>query len=186
MGERAGMVAFVTTARMRERDLAAEALTLSADLSRLACVLAFGAAPEGAVRLAGVQDAGSLPVDGDYASYVAGLARGPNDTVTLAWTSGTEGVPKGVPRSYGDWEVVGHATSQCPRLMPEDRLLNLFPMVNAGGLGGMFLPWLLLGCTLTQHHPFSLRCSWTRSSGSGSPTPARRRSSWTRSSGTRR
>lgn len=29
-------------------------------------------------------------------------------------------------------------------------------MVNGGGLAGMFLPWLLHGTFLVQHHPFDI------------------------------
>ncbi len=29
-------------------------------------------------------------------------------------------------------------------------------MVNAGGMAGMFLPWLMLGARLVQHHPFDI------------------------------
>ena len=41
-------------------------------------------------------------------------------------------------------------------LGPEDVLLNPFPMVNMAGIGGMLLPWLLVGCRLVQHQPFDL------------------------------
>lgn len=154
MGARAGIEGFVTMGRAAGRELAAEALALREELPTLRAVLAFGdRIPAGVVLL----DGGAAPgAEGEYAAYVRDLERSPNDCVTLAWTSGTEGEPKGVPRAHGDWEVIGHATSQSPRLTPSDVLLNLFPMVNAGGLGGMFMPWLLLGCTLVQHHPFAL------------------------------
>ena len=155
MGNRAGIDAFLTVGRALRRDLAAEALALREGVPSLRVVLAFGAdLPSSVVP---VEDAAEDPAAvAQYAAYVRDLDRSPNDCVTLAWTSGTEGEPKGVPRAHGDWEVVGNATCQSPRLTPDDVLLNLFPMVNAGGLGGMFMPWLLLGCTLAQHHPFSL------------------------------
>lgn len=89
-------------------------------------------------------------------AYADDLRLGSSDPVTIVWTSGTEGFPKGVPRSYGEWEVLGRACSQSPRIVPEDVLLNPFPMVNGGGLAGMFVPWLLNGCTLVQHHPFDI------------------------------
>lgn len=149
MGERAGIVAFVTTAHALGRDLAAEALGLVEVVGTLRAVVSYGEPPAGAVAVTQTGDPA-------YDEHLAQLERHPNDCVTLAWTSGTEGEPKGVPRAYGDWEVVGHATSESPRLRPDDVMLNLFPMVNAGGLGGMFMPWLLLGTTLVQHHPFSL------------------------------
>jgi acyl-CoA synthetase (AMP-forming)/AMP-acid ligase II len=61
-----------------------------------------------------------------------------------------------VPRSHGDWQAVALGTISTPRLTGDDVLLNPFPMVNAGGLAGMFQPWLMLGARLVQHHPFDL------------------------------
>ena len=156
MGTRAGIEGFVTVGRALGRDLAAEALALGDGVPTLRGVFVFGdEVPTGAVPIE-ADDNVVTAVRDEYTAYVRDLERSANDTVTLAWTSGTEGEPKGVPRAHGDWEAVGHATSQSPRLTSEDVLLNLFPMVNAGGLGGMFMPWLLLGCTLAMHHPFSL------------------------------
>ncbi len=76
--------------------------------------------------------------------------------MTLCWTSGTEGVPKGVPRAHGDWQAIALGTIETPRITSDDVLLNPFPMVNAGGMAGMFLPWLMLGARLVQHHPFDI------------------------------
>jgi acyl-CoA synthetase (AMP-forming)/AMP-acid ligase II len=154
MGNRAGIVGFLTTAHAAKRDLGAEAVALRADVPSLATVFVFGEeAVEGAVL---IEDDEIALADGGYEEALRTLVVSPNDCATLAWTSGTEGEPKGVPRAHGDWEVVGRATSQAPRLGPDDVLLNLFPMVNAGGIAGMFMPWLMLGCTLVQHHPFSM------------------------------
>lgn len=80
----------------------------------------------------------------------------PNDCATICWTSGTESIPKGIPRAFGDWEVAGTACCQAPILGPDDVVLNPFPMVNMGGISGCFEPWLILGCTLVQHQPFDL------------------------------
>ncbi len=80
----------------------------------------------------------------------------PNDCLTICWTSGTEGSPKGVPRTHLDWLAFSWATVDAPRMVAEDVLLNPFPMVNMAGINGMFLPWLRTGCVLVQHHPFDL------------------------------
>ena len=82
--------------------------------------------------------------------------------MTLSWTSGTEGFPKGVPRAHGDWQAVTLGTISTPKLTPDDVLLNPFPMVNAGGMAGMFMPWMMLGATLVQHHPFDLEVFLTQ------------------------
>ncbi|EFQ84826.1 AMP-binding enzyme [Aeromicrobium marinum DSM 15272] len=156
MGEAAGLVAFVTAARAVGRDLAAEAVELSGDLPMLRTVLAFGPdVPAGVVGL----DAEAADAHGDSADleeHLDSFDPHPNDCATLVWTSGTEGRPKGVPRAHGDWAVLGQACAEAPRLTGDDVLLNPFPMVNGGGLAGMFMPWLTLGATLAQHHPFDL------------------------------
>ena len=139
MGRRADLVALVTYAAR-----VGEAEALKADLPTLHTVL----------------DVADLPA-ADPAPAHRGEA---NDVITLAWTSGTEGEPKGVPRAYGDWEVVGHATIAEPRgCTSDDVLLNLFPMVNAGGLGGMFMPWLLLGARWSSTTRSPSTSSWARS-----------------------
>lgn len=134
----AGAEVFVTADQAVGRPLAAEARELVADVVTIDDI-----APTAAQR--------------DQAdAYAASLDLTSADLVTIVWTSGTEGLPKGVPRGYGDWEVLGTATSQSPRLTGDDVLLNPFPMVNGGGLAGMFLPWLLHGTFLVQHHPFDI------------------------------
>nr|WP_255670408.1 AMP-binding protein [Aeromicrobium wangtongii] len=156
MGEAAGVEVFVSAAHATGRRLAAEHVELAADLPTLHTVLAFGDEPvEGAGGLEGLMAAASNDSP-QLRRHLERLDRHPNDCVTLVWTSGTEGSPKGVPRAYGDWEVLGLSCIQSPRLTSSDILLNPFPMVNGGGLAGMFMPWLLLGTTLVQHHPFDL------------------------------
>ncbi|MEQ8265610.1 MAG: class I adenylate-forming enzyme family protein [Parvibaculum sp.] len=79
-----------------------------------------------------------------------------NDAATICWTSGTEARPKGVPRSHNHWHVAGVACSDAAGLQPGDTVLNPFPLVNMAAIGGCFMPWLLTGGTLVQHHPFDL------------------------------
>jgi acyl-CoA synthetase (AMP-forming)/AMP-acid ligase II len=153
MGTMAGLRALVTTERVGRSRLAEQAARL--DLPSLSVVLSWGVELPAGVRPLDRELAGE---DGDaaYRDYVAALELHPNDCVTLCWTSGTEGVPKGVPRAHGDWQAIALGTISTPRLTPDDVLLNPFPMVNAGGMAGMFLPWLMLGARLVQHHPFDL------------------------------
>ena len=92
----------------------------------------------------------------EYRSHVAALRPHPNDCTMIIFTSGTTGVPKGVPRAYGDSMASARNTVGVPRLTGDDVLLNSMPMVNAGSIAGIFLPWLLTGCRLVQHDPFDL------------------------------
>jgi acyl-CoA synthetase (AMP-forming)/AMP-acid ligase II len=145
MGTLAELKAFVTVARANKARLAEQASTLK--VPSLAKVLAWGEdLPPGVVDL-DVSIADGQPET---------IELHPNDCVTLCWTSGTEGFPKGVPRAHGDWQAVAMGTISTPKLTGDDVLLNPFPMVNAGGMAGMFLPWLMLGARLVQHHPFDL------------------------------
>lgn len=79
-----------------------------------------------------------------------------DDIATICWTSGTEGVPKGVPRSHNEWLAIPENIILSARLAPGCHLLNPFPLVNMAGIAGQFLPWLILGGKLAMHHPFDL------------------------------
>lgn len=155
MGTLAGMRAFVTVTRAGRARPAVRGSGLLDAVGSLRTVLAWGDdVPDGVTDLgAAMADTGG---DEEYRGYLAGLEIHPNDCVTLCWTSGTEGIPKGVPRAHGDWQTIATATIETPKLTGDDVLLNPFPMVNAGGMAGMFLPWLLLGARLVQHHPFDI------------------------------
>lgn len=155
MGTRAGLSAFLTVTRANKRRPAQTAADLQARIPTLHTVLAWGNdLPAGALDLD--QEMADDTGDADYRAYLDGLERHPNDCVTLCWTSGTEGIPKGVPRAHGDWMAVALGTIETPKITSDDVLLNPFPMVNAGGMAGMFLPWLMLGSRLVQHHPFDI------------------------------
>jgi Acyl-CoA synthetases (AMP-forming)/AMP-acid ligases II len=79
-----------------------------------------------------------------------------DDIVTICWTSGTEGVPKGVPRSHNHWIAGSLAHYDGAQIRRGDRLLNPFPLVNMAALGGCFMSWLRAAGTLLLHHPFEL------------------------------
>jgi acyl-coenzyme A synthetase/AMP-(fatty) acid ligase len=155
MGTLAGLSAFVTVARANKIRPAARAYGLLGRIPTLTSVLAWGNdLPAGVVALD--TDLARPDSEAEYQHYLAGIELHPNDCVTLCWTSGTEGVPKGVPRAHGDWQAIAIGTIDTPKLTSDDVLLNPFPMVNAGGMAGMFLPWLVLGARLVQHHPFDI------------------------------
>jgi acyl-CoA synthetase (AMP-forming)/AMP-acid ligase II len=145
----------LTSAKIGARANAEEVAGYRSAIPSLEHVLAHGAAlPEGVLPV----DALTAAVDDTAAvsRYAAEHPADPNDCVTICWTSGTEGTPKGVPRSHYDWLAICWGTVDAPRLTEDDVLLNPFPMVNMAGINGMFLPWLRVGCVLVQHHPFDL------------------------------
>lgn len=138
--------AFITVAGFRGADYASLALQLMSGRGPV-LLLGGGEAP-GAVTLAAGDGA-----DGDLATAAPPAA---DDTFTICWTSGTEGVPKGVPRSHNHWVAIGWAHFDGARLRDGDRLLNPFPLVNMGAIGGCFLSWLRAAGTLILHHPLDL------------------------------
>lgn len=79
-----------------------------------------------------------------------------DDIVTLCFTSGTTGTPKAVPRSHNEWFSIALATIDGAGLKAGARMLNPFPLVNMAGIGGMIVPWLMLGGVLMNHHPLDL------------------------------
>ncbi|HKU13836.1 MAG TPA: class I adenylate-forming enzyme family protein [Steroidobacteraceae bacterium] len=79
-----------------------------------------------------------------------------DDIFTICWTSGTEGVPKGVPRSHNHWISGSLAHFDGAQIRRGDRLLNPFPLVNMAAIGGCFMSWLRAAGTLLLHHPFEL------------------------------
>jgi acyl-CoA synthetase len=144
----------VTMTRIGPRAAAVEAVAVAARSPGLRSVLAFGPDPPPGVtaldqRLAGAERSA-------VEDYVAGLAPDPNDCVSICWTSGTESAPKGVLRAHCDWLAMCTGTVEGPQLTGDDVLLNPFPTVNMAGISGTFLPWLQVGGTLVQHHPFDL------------------------------
>jgi len=83
----------------------------------------------------------------------------PNDAnriLTICWTSGTTGTPKGVPRSHNMWVATGRLCIQAADHTTEDVLLNPFPFVNMAALGGFMFPAAILGCSLVFHHPIDV------------------------------
>lgn len=152
MGELAGMTAFVASSLPR-RPLEPLARVLT-DRLPLRSVFAVGPdVPEGVLPLGVSADVSPEHVSAAH-RYRETLDFDPNDAVTLCWTSGTESIPKGVPRCANDWYRMGLSGVDGADLTVDDVLLNSFPMVNMGGIAGMFIPWLITGATLIQHHPF--------------------------------
>ena len=88
--------------------------------------------------------------------HVESLAIDADDVATICWTSGTEGLPKGVPRSHNLWIAISWAHLRGAGIRPGERLLNPFPLINMAALGGCFMSWLHSAGTLILHHPLDL------------------------------
>ncbi|TDG13350.1 (2,3-dihydroxybenzoyl)adenylate synthase [Seongchinamella unica] len=76
-----------------------------------------------------------------------------NDIVTICWTSGTTGAPKGVPRSHNMWIAIARNTMEAGDYREGEILLAPFPLINMAAIGGFLFPSALLGASLVLHHP---------------------------------
>ncbi|WP_152599423.1 class I adenylate-forming enzyme family protein [Hoeflea sp. BAL378] len=72
------------------------------------------------------------------------------------WTSGTEGLPKAVPKTHnnmmasslGAWRILG---------LPDGaNILAPFPFVNAAAMGGLMMCWMRTAGAMILHHPFDV------------------------------
>ncbi len=147
--------AFITAARIGKHAHAEMVTQMREALPDLKLILAWGEnLPAGVLSLDTlmVGEANTALLD-EYAKNNPVTA---NDLITICWTSGTEGHPKGVPRSHNDWLNPSYGTVDAAELEPGCHVLNPFPLVNMAGIGGMLVPWLLTGGKLVQHHPLSL------------------------------
>jgi acyl-CoA synthetase (AMP-forming)/AMP-acid ligase II len=76
-----------------------------------------------------------------------------NRIITVCWTSGTTGTPKGVPRSHNMWMATARPSADAGDYREGEILLNPFPLVNMAALGGFLYASAMLGCSLVLHHP---------------------------------
>lgn len=88
--------------------------------------------------------------------YIADHPVTGGEVLTICWTSGTEARPKGVPRDHNHWNLNASVVAEGTGARSGDVLLNPFPLVNIGSIGGLVMPWLLLATKLVLHHPFDL------------------------------
>jgi len=134
--------AIVVAAGFSAHDFPAMAAGLAARHPSVQAVLTIGTAP------------GYIPLVAAGSAADAGATG--NDVATICWTSGTEGMPKGVPRSHNEWAAIPDTIVVSAGLQDGCHLLNPFPLVNMAGISGLFLPWLITAGKLVMHHPFDL------------------------------
>ncbi|MBB6520535.1 class I adenylate-forming enzyme family protein [Pseudoteredinibacter isoporae] len=91
-----------------------------------------------------------------WRQYLADYPANADDIVTICWTSGTEGKPKGIPRSHNQWLTIGLATYEGNKLQDGEALLNPFPFINMASIGGLMMSWLYSAGKMVLHHPMDL------------------------------
>lgn len=147
--------AVITMTHILKHDAAQDFIDVKQEVSSLDTIFAWGEnLPGDAVSLDNLE---ITTADVERANEIcANVTNTANDVFTICWTSGTEGTPKGVPRTQNEWIISAYASVDAGSFTEDEVLLNTFPMVNMAGIAGMFVPWLLTNCTLVMHHPFDL------------------------------
>ena len=134
-----GARATLTVRALKGVDYAADAVQLGAGRKLLALCLGDDA------------PAGSLPFMPTKVTpesraalqrHVAALGVSADDVATVCWTSGTEGMPKGVPRTHNHWIAISYGHLRGAGIRRGERLLNPFPLINMAAIGGCFMSWL--------------------------------------------
>jgi acyl-CoA synthetase (AMP-forming)/AMP-acid ligase II len=144
MTEIADFDAYISVGRMRGKPYYAERLDA---LPPTAILLGIGEdLPPAVARIDTSAAAGNpKPVELDADSLFA-----------VFWTSGTEGLPKAVPKTHnnmmasslGAWRILG---------LPDGaNILAPFPFVNAAAMGGLMMCWMRTAGAMILHHPFDV------------------------------
>ncbi|MBN9430760.1 MAG: acyl--CoA ligase [Burkholderiales bacterium] len=79
-----------------------------------------------------------------------------DDAVTIIWTSGSEGRPKGIPRSHAQWLVSRATIADACHMTDGVRMLSARPLSTHGAMSGTIMPWLHRAGTVVLHQPFAL------------------------------
>lgn len=141
--------AFITMDRFKNDNLAVTARQL---LDPEIPVFAFGSSLSGVIQLSlnceSMKEKLLLLEDYQTSHPVTG-----DHIITICWTSGTTGTPKGVPRSHNMWVTVCRSCIEAGEIQAGDRLLNPFPMINMAALATFLYSSALLGCSVILHHP---------------------------------
>ena len=144
--------AFITVPSFHGHDHAAMGARLAESMPGVR-LLSFGNAGDLAVDL---REAAQHADAGPVAAYVATHPTDAAEVLTICWTSGTESRAKGVPRDHNHWILNARVMVEAAGMRAGETLLNPFPLVNIGSIGGLVLPWLWGRGVLVLHHPFDL------------------------------
>lgn len=173
---RIGVIVSPVPMQYRRHELAHIVATTGARTALTVSIFKGAAQAEGAVQLAADRDFTVLSLGADappgarpfnpaqldaatrvrLGAAIATANLDADDVFTICWTSGTEGNPKGVPRTHNQWISINHAHQVGARIADGETLLNPFPLVNMAAIGGCLLSWLQCRGTLLLHHPLDL------------------------------
>lgn len=144
--EASGARHLVTAARPDRDDVLETSMSVLAEFG--AAMFTFGDQTIGGAT--------SISISGNDSPSVQRHQASDDDVATICWTSGTTGLPKGVPRTHSMWLASSAVQVSELGLTADERILCPFPVVNMAGIGGMLVPWLETGSALLLHHPIDL------------------------------
>ncbi|HPD93845.1 MAG: acyl--CoA ligase [Rhodobacter sp.] len=116
------------------------------------------ALPDG-VRRFGLGDglpAGVVSLDTATAAAPGAVPLDADDLFAVFWTSGTEGVPKAVPKTHNNMMSSSLGAWRLLDLPDGANVLAPFPFVNAAAVGGLMMCWMRTAGALILHHPFDV------------------------------
>lgn len=123
-------------------------------MPRLGKVELASAARQALPQIRVLEFGSDLVIDTSAAASAATYPEDDADRIlSICWTSGTTGTPKGVPRSHNMWKASGRCSAAAGGITGGDILLNPFPLVNMAALGGFLFPAALVGAAIVLHHP---------------------------------
>jgi acyl-CoA synthetase (AMP-forming)/AMP-acid ligase II len=124
------------------------------DSPTLELVIALGAAGREQADF----ELSSLIVDSDEArgGELDALKPSADDVLNLCLTTGTESMPKVVPKTTNAWKVGTRALLTATGLDGDSVFSGPFPYANMGGLGVEMYPWIMAGGKFVVHEPFDV------------------------------
>jgi acyl-CoA synthetase (AMP-forming)/AMP-acid ligase II len=148
--------ALIVTARIGSHDHAAMAVQLAARHPLVRAVLVFGSISSATGAIDARAEIAMAHDTEAVVRYDKEQGIHADDVVTIIWTSGSEGSPKGVARTHNDWLIYGPQIGTAYRVGDGTRFLNGRPLTTHGAFVGSITPWLFHTGTLVNHHPFNL------------------------------
>jgi long-chain acyl-CoA synthetase len=97
----------------------------------------------------------ALAREGESAPDLTSLSTAADDPAVLMYTSGTSGLPKGVPLTYGNLQSDVDASIAHANFQSRHKFLGIIPLFHAFGMTAMMLAPLQLGATIVYMARFS-------------------------------
>lgn len=137
--------AYISVGRLKGQEYYAERLDALPDSVQR---LGIGAGLPG--RVTRIDTAGAVGAP-------APVALDADDLFAVFWTSGTEGVPKAVPKTHNNMMCSSLGAWRLLNLPDGANILGPFPFVNAAAMGGLMMCWMRTAGAMFLHHPFDVQ-----------------------------